>query len=74
MINVVRRNLQLHYANSFLKCCSQSVFAAEKCILKNYATVNKTRSKGSLNTQIARQPVPKLDETFRKYLRYLCVS
>lgn len=72
MLNIVRRNLQLHYANSFLKCCN------EKDVLLNvrrkFATGNRTSTlpkKPATKIEIARQPVPSLEATLFKYLKYV---
>ncbi len=73
MLNIVRQNLQLqlHYANSFLKCCSVAdLFATYPSYYLRYLSTKSAGEKDlSQNAALARQPVPNLDTTLVKYLK-----
>ncbi|KAK7593027.1 hypothetical protein V9T40_007779 [Parthenolecanium corni] len=67
MLNFVRRSLQLHYANSFLKCCS----AYESLLRPNASRKLSVTAfqKDSSKSKLPQLPVPNLDDTLVRYLK-----
>lgn len=69
MLSVVRRNPQLHYIDSFLRCSQNKFLVLTK---QTYTTTSRICEKTRLvpKVKLPRQPVPDLQHTLSKYLRY----
>lgn len=70
MFILLRQKLQLHYANSFLKCCSIYEIFLHPVYSRKLSISNAVKSTLP-KISIARQPVPDLDKTLSKYLRFV---
>lgn len=68
MLSVVRRNPQLHYIDSFLRCSQNKFLVLTK---QTYTTTSRICEKTRLvpKVKLPRQPVPDLQHTLSKYLR-----